>query len=118
MVGLLGYIARTTLMAQSRARRAREVTIPEITRLVGIDEYAKAYDLAQQANRDIPNDPMLASLMAQMTALPTFTVTRPAAVRVSVKPYAAPAGGMASGRGNDAGEGAAAQRRVSLAARG
>jgi hypothetical protein len=90
VIGLLGYIAVTTLMAQSRARRAREVTIPEITRLVGIDEYAKAYDLAQQANRAIPNDPMLASLMAQMTAPATFTVTRPAVVRVSVKPYAAP----------------------------
>jgi len=89
VIALLGYASVTTLTTMSRARWAREEAIPEINRLLQADEYEKAYALAQEADRYIPSDPVLANLRPQITAEPTFTTTTPGA-RVYVKPYASP----------------------------
>jgi len=42
------------LVKSSRARRAREVTIPQITKLVSQQEYGAALRLAKEAERDAP----------------------------------------------------------------
>ena len=72
VVGVLGYVLVTTLTAQSRTRWAREEAVPEIGRLLQQDEYAAAYALAQQAERYIPNDPVLTGLLPQITATPAL----------------------------------------------
>ena len=78
----------STLVEQSRARWAREEAIPEVGRLLQVDEYEKAYALAQQADRYIPNDPVLATLMPQIVASPLFTIAEPpAGARVFARPY-------------------------------
>jgi formylglycine-generating enzyme required for sulfatase activity/dienelactone hydrolase len=89
IVGVVGYFLVTTLMAQSRARWAREEAIPEIRRLLAMDEYAAAYALAGQASAAIPGDPMLAELHAQATQSPALN-TKPEGARVSAKPYESP----------------------------
>jgi formylglycine-generating enzyme required for sulfatase activity/dienelactone hydrolase len=89
VLGVLGYFLVTLLMEQSRARWAREEAIPEIRRLLQIDDYAGAFTLAQQAGAVLPGDPMLAELHSQITQAPALT-TKPAGARVSVKPYASP----------------------------
>jgi formylglycine-generating enzyme required for sulfatase activity len=90
IIGVLGYAAASTLTELSRARWAREEAVPEITRLLQVDDYAKAYDLAREADRYIPNDPVLAGLMPQITAGPMFVIAAPSAARVYAKPYASP----------------------------
>ncbi|MGE0360985.1 MAG: protein kinase [Vicinamibacterales bacterium] len=89
LAGALGYVLVTTLTQQSRTRWAREEALPEISRLLQQDEYAAAYALAQQAERYIPNDPILTDLLPQITATPTLASTPPGA-SVYVKPYAPP----------------------------
>ena len=89
VLGAVGYLLITTLVAQSRTRWAREDAIPEIGRLLQVDEYEKAYALAQQADRYIPNDPVLAALLPQITATPALT-SKPAGASVYVKPYSSP----------------------------
>jgi formylglycine-generating enzyme required for sulfatase activity/predicted Ser/Thr protein kinase len=86
IAGIVAYLLITTLMTQSRARWAREEAIPEISRFLQQDEYDKAYALAQQAGEYIPNDPMLAELIAQSTQIPALS-TQPEGARVFVKPY-------------------------------
>jgi formylglycine-generating enzyme required for sulfatase activity/dienelactone hydrolase len=89
IIGILGYLLVTLLVSQSRARWAREEAIPEIRRLLQVDDYDAAYALAERAAAAIPGDPMLVELHAQITQQPAFT-TKPEGARVSVKPYAAP----------------------------
>jgi formylglycine-generating enzyme required for sulfatase activity/dienelactone hydrolase len=89
IVGALGYTLVTMLVERSRARWARQQAIPEIRQLLEQDEYDRAYALAQEAGRDIPNDPMLAELLSQITQAPALT-TKPEGARVLAKPYASP----------------------------
>ncbi len=91
VAGVVGYILVTTLTEQSRTRWAREEAVPEIGRLLQQDDYEAAYALAQQAGRYIPNDPILATLLPQITATPALATT-PAGASVYVKPYASPQG--------------------------
>ena len=91
VAGVVGYILVTTLTEQSRTRWAREEAVPEIGRLLQQDDYDAAYALAQQAGRYIPNDPILATLLPQITATPALATT-PAGASVYVKPYASPQG--------------------------
>ena len=88
VLGALGYVLFSTITAQSRARWAREQAIPEINRLLLADEYEKAFALSQEADRYIPNDPVLADLLPQITAAPLFSIVGAASPRVAVKPYA------------------------------
>jgi formylglycine-generating enzyme required for sulfatase activity/dienelactone hydrolase len=86
IVSVVAYVLITMLLAQSRARWAREEAIPEILDLLKRDEYDKAYALSQEAGQYIPNDPMLTELIAQSTQMPALT-TKPEGARVFVKPY-------------------------------
>jgi len=87
VIALLGYASVTTLTTMSRARWAREEAIPEINRLLQADEYDKAYSLALEADRYIPNDPVLGGLMPQITARPMFSLSGGSNVRVSARRY-------------------------------
>jgi formylglycine-generating enzyme required for sulfatase activity/dienelactone hydrolase len=89
VLGVLGYFVVSLLMAQSQARWARQEAIPEIRRLLQVDDYDAAYALAQRAASAIAGDPMLAELVEQATQSPGFT-TKPDGARVSVKPYTSP----------------------------
>ena len=89
IIGVVGYLLITTLVAQSRTRWAREEAIPQIRALLQQDDYGAAYALAQQAAAYIPNDPVLAELVPQITNRP-YLNTRPPGARVFVKPYATP----------------------------
>jgi formylglycine-generating enzyme required for sulfatase activity len=90
VIGVVGYLLVTTMMAQSRTRWAREEAIPQIRALLQQDDYTAAYALAQQAAAYIPNDPVLAELRPQITNRPSLN-TKPPGASVFVKPYAAPA---------------------------
>jgi formylglycine-generating enzyme required for sulfatase activity/dienelactone hydrolase len=89
VIGVVGYVLVTMLMAQSRARWAREEAIPEIRRLLQVDDYDAAFALAERAGAAIPGDPMLVELNSQITQQPALA-TKPEGARVSVKPYASP----------------------------
>jgi dienelactone hydrolase len=90
VVGVLGYVVVSALLGQSRARWAREQAIPEIGHLLQVDDYENAYQLAQQADRYIPNDPVLAGLLPQITGAPMFSSVKPDGARVYAKPYKDP----------------------------
>ena len=90
VIGIVGYLLVTTLLAQSRTRWAREEALPQIRQLLQDDDYAAAYALAQQAAAYIPNDPVLAELLPQITNRP-YLNTKPPGARVFVKPYDTPA---------------------------
>lgn len=86
VVGALGYLLVTALVNQSRTQWAREEAIPEINRLLDQDQYESAYVLAQQAERYIPNDPVLADLRPRIVVEPSLTST-PRGARVFIRPY-------------------------------
>jgi formylglycine-generating enzyme required for sulfatase activity len=68
------------------ARWARDRAIPEIAQFVDKAQYQAAFDLAQQARRYIPDDPMLRTLTRDFAA--TFSVTSvPTGAEVSVRGY-------------------------------
>ena len=62
-----------------RARWARNQAIPEIGRLVDQDKPAEAFRLALQAQRYIPNDPVLLRLLRSFTASVSIQTTPPGA---------------------------------------
>ena len=51
------------------ARWAREEAVPEIMRFIEEDDYLAAFELAEEAERHIPEDPILADLWPQMSAM-------------------------------------------------
>ena len=70
------------------ARWAREQAIPEIAKLVNQGSYDAAFELAEQADRYTPDDPMLRTLSPQFAI--TFSVTTtPADADVYVRAYEA-----------------------------
>ena len=71
------------------ARRARDEIIPEILELVEQDDYAAAFVLAVEAERHIPNDPILADLWPQLSRTKSLDTT-PDGADVSFKHYQQP----------------------------
>jgi formylglycine-generating enzyme required for sulfatase activity/dienelactone hydrolase len=69
-----------------RARRAREETIPQITRLVASGDFMAAFDLAEQVERDAPSDPVLADLWPRLSVVASV-VTTPDGAEVYLQPY-------------------------------
>jgi formylglycine-generating enzyme required for sulfatase activity len=68
------------------ARWERDRAIPEIAQFVDKAQYQAAFDLAQQARRYIPDDPMLRTLTPDFAA--TFSVTSvPTGAEVYVRGY-------------------------------
>jgi len=89
VLALIGSLAAWGFSRTSKTRWAREEAIPEIQRLAGQDDYGQAYAIAEEAERYIPADPMLAGLLAQLSVKLSLATSPPGA-DVWVKPYAAP----------------------------
>ena len=71
-----------------REENARRQVIPEVVRLIQSDDYGAAFALARKAEADLPpNDPALAALWPQISALASFTTT-PAGADVYLQQYA------------------------------
>ena len=63
----------------ARVRWAREQALPEISRLVENGQYVAAFDLAQQAEQYLPNDPSLAKLDRDDSLVVSVRTTPPGA---------------------------------------
>ena len=70
----------------SRARWAREVATPEITRLVAAEDFTRAATLAREAIAVLPKDPTLEKLFAQAT-MDVSVESIPPGADVSYRPY-------------------------------
>ena len=71
------------------ARWAREEAIPEIIRLVEQDNYAPAFTLAEEVERVVPDDPLLADLWSQLSRTRSLNTT-PRGADVYFKHYEQP----------------------------
>jgi serine/threonine protein kinase/predicted esterase len=78
------------LMSRSaRAEWARKEAIPEITKLIEAENFYPAFQLGQQVERVLPDDPALKSLWPRMSR--TVTVhTTPEGAALSIKEYKSP----------------------------
>ena len=90
---VFGAVGAWVALRNDEARWAREEALPEIKRLLDIDQYSAAFVLAARAEQHIPNDPSLAALWPQISRNVAFTTT-PEGASVAYAPYsptAAPA---------------------------
>ena len=88
---LVALVAAGAIWSFSRgadARWAREEAIPEIQRLIEEDDYVTAFSLAEEAERYVPHDPILADLWPEMSAIGSLGVEPPGA-DVYVREYGA-----------------------------
>ncbi len=84
LVLLAGGVAAWRVVRASRLQRVRDVTLPEISRLVDQEKFGAAIRLARQAERDVPED--VARLRREnWSAFPI--ATEPPGAEVSFKPY-------------------------------
>jgi pimeloyl-ACP methyl ester carboxylesterase len=67
------------LHRESRKSWARETAIPEIERLLNADDFHGAFDLARQARRYLPADPMLDAAWERIANTITFQTDPPGA---------------------------------------
>ena len=87
LVALIAAAAVLFYRHTARVRWAREIAIPEITRLVEKDEYIPAYALEQQAAEYVAGDPMLTKLLGE--SVREFTIhSTPEGADVSITAYA------------------------------
>ena len=70
----------------SRARRARQEALPEITRFTEAGDLYEAYRLALEAEKYIPEDAMLQQMVQRIT-IPLPIVTKPEGADVYIKGY-------------------------------
>jgi formylglycine-generating enzyme required for sulfatase activity/dienelactone hydrolase len=84
----VGVLATTALRRNAQMRWAREEAIPKIMHLVEIDDAARAFVLAKEAERYLPNDPVLAGLWPQFSVTGALAST-PQGADVFVQPYRA-----------------------------
>lgn len=85
LVSVLGVRA---LQRSSERRWARQEVLPEVVRLIAADEYAAAFALAREAERVVPDDPMLQGLWNEMSN--TVSVeTDPPGAQVFYRPNSA-----------------------------
>jgi formylglycine-generating enzyme required for sulfatase activity/DNA-binding winged helix-turn-helix (wHTH) protein len=80
-LGVAGYYWRS-----SPARWAREIALPEITRLVDAEDHAAAFPLLLRALQALPEDPALNRIRRQISHTVQIRTTPPGA-GVYVKPY-------------------------------
>jgi eukaryotic-like serine/threonine-protein kinase len=85
----LGSLSAWWLQRSFRARWAREQALPQIAQLVEEGKRGEAYALAVQAERYIPDDPMLAKLWPAVSMSGSIETT-PLGVSVFRKNYNAP----------------------------
>lgn len=92
LIGLLGasVVAFAALKASNlrRVRWARNQALPEISRLLDQDKRDAAFRLARQAERYIPDDPLLDRLLRSFTVSVSIQTTPPGA-DIYVKRYSA-----------------------------
>ena len=81
---LVGGIAAWRITRASRQRHARDVTLPEISRLVDQEKFGAAIRLARQAERDVPED--VARLRRESWTAFSIT-TEPPGADVAMKEY-------------------------------
>ncbi|UCG58181.1 MAG: protein kinase [Phycisphaerales bacterium] len=87
LVTLLLLLAAAWLVDhRARVRWARSVAIPQITDLIRQDKYAQAFSLAQQVERRVHDDPMLARLWREMSREYSISTT-PSGAAVFYKEY-------------------------------
>jgi tRNA A-37 threonylcarbamoyl transferase component Bud32/cephalosporin-C deacetylase-like acetyl esterase len=70
----------------AKVRWARQQALPEIIKLAGADRFDEAFDLAQQARRYIPDDPLLAEQIRLVSRTATLA-SEPTGAEVSYRPY-------------------------------
>ena len=85
-VAVVVFLTYRVASHTARVRWARETAVPEIGRLVGIDDYPAAFALAKKAQGYIPDDPFLAELWPRMSRLVSISTKQPGA-DLYVKPY-------------------------------
>lgn len=86
-IGALGLWAALALDRGADATWAREEAIPQMLAMIEQDEYAAAFILAEEIERVIPNDPVLADAW-DAASVSGSIVTEPAGADVWVRPYA------------------------------
>jgi eukaryotic-like serine/threonine-protein kinase len=84
LVLLAGGVAAWRIARASRLRHARDVTLPEISRLVDQEKFGDAIRLARQAESDLPED---AERLRRENWTPFSIGTDPPGADVSLKPY-------------------------------
>ena len=82
----LGSLSAWWLHHISRTRWARDQAVPQIAQLIEQEEFGKAYALAVQAERYIPDDPMLAKFWPAISSSVSINTT-PSGVSVFRKNY-------------------------------
>ena len=80
--------AAVTWSRGAEPRRVRAETIPEIRRLIEQDRLQEAFDLAERAERVVPQEAALTDLWPRMSATVSFETT-PLNAEVLARPYAA-----------------------------
>jgi formylglycine-generating enzyme required for sulfatase activity len=86
-----GVLATMAYWRVSRERWAREEGVPHVMQFVAKDDYAGAFAVAKEVEQYAPNDPVLASLWPQFSAVASITTT-PVGAEVYVQDYATTSG--------------------------
>ncbi len=81
--------AEQQLQRSAKIRWARETALPEINRLIRVDDVTAAFALAREAEEAISEDPALLDLWLKIATNAAFETT-PAGARVYAKPYQHP----------------------------
>lgn len=91
LLSLIAVVGSWYVDRQAKIRWAREEALPEIERLVEASwrDYTGAYELAEEAEKFIPNHPKLAELMARCS-LHTSITTQPPGAKIYIKEYDRP----------------------------
>jgi len=85
----LGFGLSRLMHRSSKVRWARVEAIPEIIRLIDQGKYLAAFSLAGDAEKYIPNDPMLTRLWPQIAKEDCSVITSPPGANIFIKEYSA-----------------------------
>jgi formylglycine-generating enzyme required for sulfatase activity/dienelactone hydrolase len=92
---LVGFVATGALILVAyyasslrKERWARDRALPEISRLLDLNKRDKAFRLAREAERYIPNDPLLIRLMRSFTVAVSIQ-TKPSGADIYMRTYSA-----------------------------
>jgi serine/threonine protein kinase/formylglycine-generating enzyme required for sulfatase activity/dienelactone hydrolase len=83
---VLGSLLAWRFDRHSKVKWAREALLPEISRLMEVDQYTTAFGLARQAERYIPDDPQLLKLWPLVSKAVSIRTT-PAGADVYAREY-------------------------------
>ncbi len=84
----VGLFATWFFKHNAKIHWAKEQAIPQIIQLVDVIRYPEAFALAQEAERYIPDDPMLRKLWPEISSVLTIQTT-PEGADIFMKPYQA-----------------------------